>query len=138
MDFRCQFDTCQFATLNYNWLIKHLWDNHGLTSEFSVTCDIPNCQSKFTSARCYRRHIREKHDDFHNKYLGKSTYLDNTNASLTVPDSSTLENEGVADIDISTVVERAEARPSVSEIHQVDSFFDYETTIADMLLELWN
>ena len=142
MNFRCGFPNCTALLCNYDWYIKHVWDNHGLTPGFSYKCDVSSCQSKFIVARCYRRHLREKHKDFHNQYLGGGTKLlaqedasvSNTSATLHTNTTLHTNNDDTLNINDEAINEVNDA--SGSGIHQYDKGFDYETTVADMLLHL--
>ena len=68
LKFKCPFD-CGYETIDYSWLLKHIWDFHSFMPNFNVSCGISSCVSKFTSERTFRRHIKAKHSKFHIEYL---------------------------------------------------------------------
>ena len=70
MKFYCRF--CEYGTINYKWLIRHMWDFHSLSQGFAVVCGISSCVKTFTNEKSILRHIKAKHEDFHSNQMKES------------------------------------------------------------------
>ena len=64
MDSRFSCSICNsFASLNYASVIQHIGSVHAWEPRFRITCGIDGCIRKYTSYRCYREHIINKHSE---------------------------------------------------------------------------
>ena len=157
MDFKCQY--CEYVTLDYDWLIDHAWDHHRLDYGFSFECYVSGCLASFTCKRSYKNHIRRKHTHFHETCLnnrsngGDSTEVppsdfrpDDSDAAATAADYDDYDDDDDDDPDHvqpDSVMHDDNSGPAESNSHRdinrelsdLDDF-DYETNIADLLVEL--
>ena len=71
----CPFN-CTYFSLDFNWLIQHAWNNHGLENDVSFKCDVLGCHTQFIYQRSNKNHVRTKHREFHqtNLVCQKSSY----------------------------------------------------------------
>ena len=67
--FSCPFVLCTYVTLDYNRMLKHIWQVHSLLPNFSVTCGISSCRKKYGNEQSFRRHIKVAHSTFYTKFL---------------------------------------------------------------------
>jgi len=53
-----------FYTLTIAMMLSHLLRVHSSDPNFSVKCDVPECQRTFRKPRSYQSHLRRQHSDF--------------------------------------------------------------------------
>ena len=64
MESRFNCSICHsFASLDYASVVRHIGSVHAWEPRFKVTCDIDGCMRTYTSYRCYRAHIVNKHSE---------------------------------------------------------------------------
>ena len=64
MDSRFSCSICNsFASLDYASVIRHIGSVHAWDPRFRITCGIEGCVRTYTSYRCYREHIINKHSE---------------------------------------------------------------------------
>ena len=154
MIFTCSLSryNCSFQTVNFNWYIQHIWDHHALTDGFNHKCDVLSCTGRFTKSRCYRRHLRHFHPEFHITHLKNTTQHNACNTQLNTQyapeivtncDNDDYSNANYSSSDEESYEQVAEEGDHIREgdqvgndIHEVDGQFDYQTIVSDMLLEL--
>ena len=64
MESRFNCSICHsFASLDYASVVRHIGFVHAWEPRFRVTCGIEGCIRTYTSYRCYRAHIVNKHNE---------------------------------------------------------------------------
>ena len=62
MESRFNCSICHsFASLDYTSVLQHIGSVHAWEPWFKITCGIEGCVHTYTSYRCYRDHIMNKH-----------------------------------------------------------------------------
>ena len=131
MRFKClSFGPCGYYSVDYNHMIKHIWDRHSLEPGFSVTCGIASCVNKFTSDRCFRRHIRSKHKQFHLKYI---KFTEEGNKKEANDDDVAIIASYVDDNDNNQEMDHDDDDNKANDENHVS---DFDALLADSLIEL--
>lgn len=143
MKFSCQFE-CPYKSINYKWLIQHMWNFHSMQGNFSVKCNISGCPAKFTNQKCFMRHIRAKHKDFQNKFLkeyvpaDESLNTSNDVVSQSVEDDDPYDTETQEmEIDFGNVNDNnSDVEDETDVLFEPFSSISVDDEVADVLIEL--
>ena len=137
--FHCQF-ACSHSTVNYKWLVRHMWDFHSILPAFCVNCGISGCVKKFTNHKSFLRHIKNNHPVFHAEHMKEFTNLNINNSDCNSNNNETLPNQSVNENDctMSSDDERVTENQSMETENLKNPYdgLDFDNIIAEIFLEL--
>ena len=143
MKFFCMFENCTHETFIFDWHLKHIWNCHSFSPGFSVACPVSGCPVKFSSQRSIRTHIRTKHVSFYQQHLTHKSTLSLQSTSeqenLVCDFSDQNEEDNVDlydDLNDSSDEDEIEDSNDFGNVEHMMSMVDFETNIADILIEL--
>ena len=130
---RYQCSLCSSSSSDLKSLLAHYSKNH--LESFNLTCNIDNCQGKYTSVRTYKNHLNRKHKHVYS--YKASSNSSSTHSDAIAEDVHTGENDQTnADMDAGMDADMDADMDIDGEVPE-HPFSGYSDLVGMMLLEAY-